>query len=119
MAYLALRTELTTYQRDHISRIHQTAQSLLDIINDILDFSKVEAGKLELEQARFSLEDALSASLSLILPARRRKKLNSCWTMRMQSYLKRVISSSATGCGLARSLRTFYQTRSNSRTRAM
>ena len=73
MAYLALRTELNDYQRDHISKIHTAAQSLLGIINDILDFSKVEAGKLELEQTGFSLKDVLENSMTLLAPHAREK----------------------------------------------
>jgi len=66
MAYLALKTELTPRQRDYVDKVHTAAKSLLGIINDILDFSKVEAGKLELEQTRFILEDVASNSLSLL-----------------------------------------------------
>jgi two-component system sensor histidine kinase/response regulator len=66
MAYLALKTELTPRQKDYIEKVHNAAKSLLGIINDILDFSKVEAGKLELEQARFILEDVAGNSLSLL-----------------------------------------------------
>jgi signal transduction histidine kinase/DNA-binding response OmpR family regulator/HPt (histidine-containing phosphotransfer) domain-containing protein len=66
MAYLALKTELTTRQRDYIDKVHTAAHSLLGIINDILDFSKVEAGKMELEQSRFILEDVAGNALSLL-----------------------------------------------------
>lgn len=68
MAYLALKTELTPRQKDYIDKVHSAARSLLGIINDILDFSKVEAGKLELEleQARFVLEEVVGNSLSLL-----------------------------------------------------
>jgi CheY-like chemotaxis protein len=66
MAYLALQTDLTTRQRSYIDNAHGAALSLLGIINDILDFSKVEAGKLELENASFILEEVASHSLSLL-----------------------------------------------------
>jgi two-component system sensor histidine kinase/response regulator len=66
MAYLALRTDLNPRQRDYVSKIHDAARSLLGIINDILDFSKVEAGKLELEEGRFRIEDVAGQSLSLL-----------------------------------------------------
>ncbi len=66
MSYLALKTELTSRQRDYIDKAHSAAKSLLGIINDILDFSKVEAGKLELEQSRFRLEDVVGNSLSML-----------------------------------------------------
>jgi signal transduction histidine kinase/DNA-binding response OmpR family regulator len=66
MAYLALKTELTPRQKDYVSKIHSAGQNLLGIINDILDFSKVEAGKMELEQTRFLLEDVAGNALSLL-----------------------------------------------------
>ncbi len=66
MAYLALRTELNPRQHDYVSKIHDAARSLLGIINDILDFSKVEAGRLELEEGRFRIEDVAGQSLSLL-----------------------------------------------------
>ncbi|MFA7240210.1 MAG: response regulator [Sulfuricellaceae bacterium] len=75
MAYLALKTDLTPRQRDYIDKVHNAAKSLLGIINDILDFSKVEAGKLELEQARFILEDVAGNSLSLLRQRAREKEI--------------------------------------------
>jgi PAS domain S-box-containing protein len=59
MAHLLRQTELTPPQRDYIDKLHAAAESLLGIINDILDLSKVEAGRLELEQAPFRLDDVL------------------------------------------------------------
>ena len=66
MAYLALKTDLTARQLDYVNKIHNAARSLLGVINDILDFSKVEAGKLELEEGRFRVEDVAGNSLSLL-----------------------------------------------------
>ena len=45
---LLMKTDLDNTQRQYMSMVFQSANSLLDIINDILDFSKIEAGKLEL-----------------------------------------------------------------------
>lgn len=59
MTYLALKTNLTTKQREYIDQVNFAANSLLGIINDILDFSKVEAGKLILESMPFSLKEIL------------------------------------------------------------
>ena len=66
MAYLTLKTELTARQSDYVNKIHNAARSLLGIINDILDFSKVEAGKLELEEGRFRIEDVAGNALALL-----------------------------------------------------
>ena len=51
---LLLKTGLDAHQREYVSTLKSSAESLLTIINDILDFSKIEAGKLTLEQVAFS-----------------------------------------------------------------
>lgn len=66
LGYLALQTEMTPKQRDYLTKMHSSAQSLLGIINDILDFSKIEAGKLELERVDFRLDDLLEGLADLI-----------------------------------------------------
>ncbi len=55
MIQLALDTELTPEQRECLSLVESSADSLLSIINDILDFSKIEARKLHLENIEFDL----------------------------------------------------------------
>jgi two-component system sensor histidine kinase/response regulator len=66
MSHLALKTELTSRQRDYLKKIQGSSQYLLRIINDILDFSKIEAGKLEVEQIDFDLEKMLENVAGLI-----------------------------------------------------
>jgi signal transduction histidine kinase/DNA-binding response OmpR family regulator/purine-cytosine permease-like protein/HPt (histidine-containing phosphotransfer) domain-containing protein len=60
LSYLALQTDLKPKARDYVSKSHTAATSLLAIINDILDFSKVEAGKLEIEEIDFNLENVVN-----------------------------------------------------------
>ncbi|HEY3947976.1 ATP-binding protein [Phenylobacterium sp.] len=48
--------ELSPEQRERLTIIGQSGESLLAILNDILDLSKIEAGKLELEAVEFDLE---------------------------------------------------------------
>ncbi len=54
MAELVLDSELTTPQREYLSIVQDSGDSLLTIINDILDFSKIEAGMLEVEAVEFA-----------------------------------------------------------------
>ena len=61
LSHLALKTPLTTKQRDYICKVHNAGTSLLAIINDILDFSKIEAGKLDLETTDFALDEVIAS----------------------------------------------------------
>ena len=66
MTDLALETELTHEQREYLSTVKLSADSLLTVINDILDFSKIEAGKIDLEALDFAIRDGLEATLRTV-----------------------------------------------------
>jgi signal transduction histidine kinase/CheY-like chemotaxis protein len=66
MTELALDTDLTAEQRDYLTTVKSSATYLLNVINDVLDFSKVEAGKLEIDQADFSLSTCLEDSIKTL-----------------------------------------------------
>lgn len=70
---LTLATDLSARQRDYLSKIRVSGQSLLAVVNDILDFSKIEAGKLALEKAPFSVRDVVEGTLDLFAEAASRK----------------------------------------------
>ncbi|MCE7985042.1 MAG: response regulator [Caldilinea sp. CFX5] len=66
MTSLLLDTTLTPEQHESTATIRNSGELLLTIINDILDFSKMEAGRLELEEQRFDLRQAIEATLDLM-----------------------------------------------------
>lgn len=70
MTELALETKLTPEQRECLTVVKTSADALLSVINDILDFSKMEAGKLPLLLAPFSLRQLVrDAAKTLALRA--------------------------------------------------
>ena len=66
MTDLALDTELSSEQREYLSLVKSSADSLLHLINDILDFSKIEAGKLDLEHVEFRIRDLFADTLKTL-----------------------------------------------------
>ncbi len=63
MTQLALDTDMDDDQKEFLSTIRSSAESLLTVINDILDFSKIEAGKMELVPVDFSLCELVESTL--------------------------------------------------------
>ena len=63
MTDLALDTNLTQEQREYLSMVKTSADSLLSLLNDILDLSKIEAGKLDFETIDFNLRDTLEDAI--------------------------------------------------------
>ena len=72
---LLQRTPLDQGQRDRLRKIEAAGQHLLTVINDILDLSKIEAGRMQLEETDFSLDDVLAQVQTLIAEAAARKAL--------------------------------------------
>ena len=60
MTQLLEMTELSTEQREYIGLLNSSGKNLLTLINDILDLSKIEARKITLEIAEFSLKNAIN-----------------------------------------------------------
>jgi PAS domain S-box-containing protein len=75
MTDLVLDTDLDATQRDYLSIVKNSAQSLMVILNDILDFSKIEAGKLTIESVEFSLASTVTQTLQTIRARAERKRL--------------------------------------------
>jgi two-component system, sensor histidine kinase and response regulator len=73
MTELLLDTPVNAEQRDYLTVVQESAESLLSLINNILDFSKIEAGKLDIESVEFGLRDSVAGILrSLAVSAHKR-----------------------------------------------
>jgi len=59
MSYLTMETELNEVQHNYVGKIQGSANALLGLINDILDFSKIDAGKMDMEEVDFQLNEVL------------------------------------------------------------
>ena len=66
MTHLLKKTHLNLTQQMYADRITQASSSMLNIINDTLDISKIEAGKVELDIASFSLEQVIGNVVSIV-----------------------------------------------------
>lgn len=60
MTDILIRRNPNEDQKEYLDGIKQSSDSLLVIINDILDISKIEAGKVELEQEPFSVQELVN-----------------------------------------------------------
>ncbi|WP_045827266.1 hybrid sensor histidine kinase/response regulator [Teredinibacter turnerae] len=58
-------TPLNDSQKHYLDVIFRSGESLLEIINDILDYSKIEAGKMNLENVDFDLNELLNDCVQL------------------------------------------------------
>ena len=76
MTQLTLDTELTQYQREMLSIVHNLANSLLTIIDDILDISKIEANRMTIEKIAFSLRGTVFGALKTLAVKANEKPLN-------------------------------------------
>ncbi|GAB3823915.1 ATP-binding protein [Hymenobacter jeollabukensis] len=62
---VVLKTELTDKQREYLTAIKLSGDTLIVLINDILDLAKVDAGKMTFEQIPFRLAASVAAMVHL------------------------------------------------------
>ena len=72
---LVLDTELSAEQRRLLGLSKSSADALLVIINDILDLSKIEAGRMELSAAPFSMRQICDTVLAMLGSRAKEKRL--------------------------------------------
>ncbi len=71
----AMAAGLSDSWHQQLSTIQRNGRHLLEIINDILDVSKIEAGRLEVEQIRFSPRQLVDDVAALMRPRAEEKNL--------------------------------------------
>ncbi|MEI6209208.1 MAG: histidine kinase dimerization/phospho-acceptor domain-containing protein, partial [Desulfuromonadales bacterium] len=76
MTQLLEMTELTTEQRLYVTALKRSGTNLLSLISDILDLSKIEAGKITVECAEFSLHNCINDVILMQKTAAFDKKLD-------------------------------------------
>ncbi len=90
MSTLLQKTSLDSKQHNYVDKILSSANTLLRLINDILDFSKIDAGKLELEEVPFSLEEVLSTITNVIGLQAEQKELEFLFRIQPQVRLELI-----------------------------
>jgi signal transduction histidine kinase/ActR/RegA family two-component response regulator len=76
MTSLVLDGELTAEQRDNLEISKRSGESLLALLDDILDLSRIEAGRLPLNTAPFSLPDCVELAMQTLAVEARQKGLD-------------------------------------------
>jgi PAS domain S-box-containing protein len=75
----AIEAELSPDEMDSITdlnKIHDAGKHLLGLINDVLDISKIEAGKMDIYNETFSINEMLEEVLSTVQPLIGKKNNN-------------------------------------------
>jgi signal transduction histidine kinase/ActR/RegA family two-component response regulator len=74
-ATLLEHTPLNEDQRELLRLLKRSGDSLLAVVNDVLDFTKIEAGRIELDERPFHLQETVRDSVSLVEHVARQKEL--------------------------------------------
>jgi len=77
---LLSRTQLQTNQKEYISTIQGSAESLLALLEDVLNLSRIEAGRIDVETTACQPEALIEETLSMIAPKASERSLELFWT---------------------------------------
>jgi signal transduction histidine kinase len=91
MTDILIRRNPKEDQKEYLNGIKQSSDSLLVIINDILDISKIEAGKVELEQEAFSVNELVHNVHTIMQFKAEEKGLELLKDIPLKTYLFRVM----------------------------
>ncbi len=81
MLDLTLETPLSDTQREYLLMAKRSAGLMLRLISDIFDFSKMEAGKMDLEEARLQLSTVVESVMQPLSLLAREKALELSWSI--------------------------------------
>jgi signal transduction histidine kinase/ActR/RegA family two-component response regulator len=79
MTELTLATDLTEEQREYLTWVKVSGESLMRILNDILDFSKIDAGQMNLEHIPFQLTETLDSVIGIYSVEAATRELSLSW----------------------------------------
>jgi two-component system sensor histidine kinase RpfC len=75
MSELLATTRLDAEQRECLNTIQASTRTLLSLVEDVLDISAIEAGKLKLHTAEFSVRELLDNIGAILQPSARNKRI--------------------------------------------
>jgi signal transduction histidine kinase len=75
MAELVLDSELTSEQRENLTIVQSSADSLLSLVSNMLDFSEIESGRPGPEAVEYCLRDTLNNIVKVTAPRAHEKGL--------------------------------------------
>ena len=76
MSELLATTRLDAEQRECLNTIQASTRTLLSLVEDVLDISAIEAGKLKLHTAEFSVRELLDNIGAILQPSARNKRID-------------------------------------------
>jgi signal transduction histidine kinase/CheY-like chemotaxis protein/streptogramin lyase len=76
MTELLQASRLDHEQKHRVQSIHKAGQHLLRLVNDALDLARIEAGKLALEMAEFSVNELIEEVVDILKPLALQKGLS-------------------------------------------
>lgn len=97
MTQLCLDTPLTAEQREYLSLVMSSAQSLLHIINDILDFSRIESGKMQVDEEPLEIRPFVQSLIRPHMPAASEKGIE--LLVDISPAVPEVLIVDGPGCG--------------------
>ena len=75
MTEALLNTPVTDKQRDYGEKLRKSGKALLGVVSNILDFSEIEAGRMALSNAPFSVEAMIRSVVKLFAPKAAEEKI--------------------------------------------